>query len=75
MVPVKYLSNFWQTFEMPLINCQSHEVNLILIWFSTCVITNSTGVRIFVITDAKLFVPVVTLSTQDNSKSLQQVWL
>ena len=39
MVPLKYLSNFWRTLEMPLINC---EVNLILTWSSTCVITNST---------------------------------
>ena len=41
MVPLKYLSNFWRTLEMPLINC---EVNLDLTWSSTCVITNSTGV-------------------------------
>ena len=34
MVPLKYLSNFWRTLEMPLINC---EVNLILTWSSTCV--------------------------------------
>ena len=70
MVPVKYLSNFWRTLEMPLINC---EVNLILTWSSTCVITNSTGVGTFAITDKKLYVPVVTLSTQDNSKLLQQL--
>ena len=38
MVPLKYLSNFWRTLEMPLIN---YEVNLILTWSSTCVITNS----------------------------------
>ena len=40
MVPLKYLSNFWRTLEMPLINC---EVNLILTWSSTCVITVSNG--------------------------------
>ena len=40
IVPLKYLSNFWRTFEMPLINC---EVNLILTWYKDCVITNSTG--------------------------------
>ena len=39
-----------------------------LTWSSTCVITDSTGERRFTITDTKLFVPVVTLSTQDNSK-------
>ena len=55
---------------MPLINC---EVNLILTWSSTCAITNSTGVGTFEITDTKLYVPAVTLSTQDNSKLLQQL--
>ena len=70
MVPLKYLSNFWRTLEMPLINCQ---VNLILTWSSTCVITNSTGAGTFAITDTKLYVPVVTLSTQENTKILQQL--
>ena len=40
---------------------------------STCVITNSTGAWRFSITDTKLFVPVVNLSTQDNTKLLQQL--
>ena len=70
MVPLKYLSNFWRTLEMPLINC---EVNLILTWSSTCVITNSNGAGRFAITDRKLYVPVVTLSTQENTKFLQQL--
>ena len=69
MVPSKYLSNFWRTLEMPLINC---GVNLILTW-STCVITNSMGAGRFAITDIKLYFPVITLSTQDNSKLLQQL--
>ena len=73
MVPLKYLSNFWGTLEMPLINC---EVNLILTWSSTCVLI-STGVQNqaarFTITDTKLYVPVVTLSTQENTKFLQQL--
>ena len=70
MVPLKYLSNFWRTLELPLINC---EVNLILTWSSTCVITNSTGAGTFEITDTKLYVPVVTLSTKENAKLLQQL--
>ena len=70
MVPLKYLSNFWRTLEMPLINC---EVNLILTWSSTCVITNSNSAGTFEITDTKLYVPVVTLSTQENTKLLQQL--
>ena len=63
MVPLKYLSNFWRTLEMPLINC---EVNLSLTWSSTCAITNSTAAVRFAITDTRLYVPVVTLSTQEN---------
>ena len=55
---------------MHLINC---EVNLILTWSSTCVITNYTGAGTFAITDTKLYVPVVTLSIQENSKLLQQL--
>ena len=70
IVPSKYLNNFWRTLEMPLINC---EVNLILTWSKDCVITNSTGAGKFKITETKLYVPVVTLSTQDNVKLLQQL--
>ena len=70
MVLLKYLSNFWRTLEIPLINC---EVNIILTWSSTCLISNSTGAGTFQITDTKLHVPVVTLSTQDKSKLLQQL--
>ena len=70
MVPLKYLNNFWRTFEMPLINC---EVNLNLTWSSTCVITDSNGAGTFAITDTKLYVPVLTLSTQENTKFLQQL--
>ena len=70
MVPLKYLSNFWRTLEIPLINC---KVNLILTWSLTCVITTSTGAGICEITETKLYVPVVTLSTQDNTKLLHQL--
>ena len=58
---------------MPLINC---EVNLILTWSSTCVLVstnNANQVATFAITDTKLYVPVVTLLTQENTKFLQQV--
>ena len=55
---------------MSLISC---EVNLILIWSSTCAISNSTGAGRFAITDTRLYVPVVTLSTQDNAKLLHQL--
>ena len=61
MVSLKYLSNFWRTLEMLLINC---EINLINI-------ANQNARS--EITDTKLYVPVVTVSTQDNSKLLQQL--
>ena len=70
VVPLKYSSNFWWTLEMPLINC---EINFILTWSSTCVITNSTPARTFTIADTKCYVPVVTFSTQDNEKLLQKL--
>ena len=70
IVPLKYLSNFWRALEMPLVNC---EVNLILTWPKVCVITNSTGEGKFAITETKLYVSVVTLSTKDNEKLLQQL--
>ena len=55
---------------MPLINC---EVNLVLTWSKDYVIANSTGEGKFKINDAKLYVPVVTFSTQDNAKLIQQL--
>ena len=55
---------------MSLINC---EVNLTLTWSSACVITSSRGAGTFEIRDTKLYAPAVTLSTQDNSKLLQQL--
>ena len=73
MVPLKYLSNFWRTLEMPLINC---EVNIILTWSRNCVIVSSNDAiqnATFAITDTQLYVPVVTLSTQNNAKLLQQL--
>ena len=68
--PLKHLSNFWRTLEMPLIDC---EVNLILTWSKDCVMTNSTGERKFEITETKLYVPVLISSTKDNEKLLQQL--
>ena len=70
IVPLQYLSNFWGALEMPLINC---EVSLFLTRSSTCFITNSTVNGNFAITDAKIYVQVVTLSTKDNVKLIQQL--
>ena len=73
MVPSKYLSNFWRTLEMPLIN---GEDNLILTWSTNCVIiyTNAANQNpTFEITETKLYVPVPTLSMQDNAKLIRQL--
>ena len=70
IVPLKYLSNFWRTLEMPLINC---EVNPILTWSKDCVIINSTGEGKLAITETKLYVSVLPLSTKDKEKLFQQL--
>ena len=82
-VPLKYLSNFWRTFYMPLINC---EVSLILTWFRECVITSmerqvitntqryvSPTNAIFQIRDTKLYILVVALSTENDKRILEQL--
>ena len=72
-VPLKYLSNFWRTLEMPLIN---NEINHIRTWSNRYFIINNPipgQEPTFTITDIKLYVPVVTLSTQDNAKLLEQL--
>ena len=66
-VPIKYLSNFWRSLEMSLINC---KVELSLNWIERCVLTVANTAT-FKITDAKFYVPVVTLSAEDNAKLLK----
>ena len=63
-VPLKYLSNFWRSLEMPLINC---KVELSLKWYERCLLTVANTAT-FKITDAKIYVPIVTLSIEDNAK-------
>ena len=70
MVPLKYLSNFWRSLEIPLINC---EMELILDCSANCAIistNNANQFPTFKITETNLHIPVVTLSTQDDSKLL-----
>ena len=91
VVPLKHLSDFWRTLDMPLFN---YEINLILTWSENCVLTskaqrdkfigtgsdenpqifeiNNPTNAIFKITDTKLYVPVVTLSTKDDNNFLEQ---
>ena len=72
MVPLKYLSMFWRTLEMPLFNC---DTNLNLNCSKNCVIVvnNADQDTTFSITDTKFYISVVTLSTQDNAKLLEQL--
>ena len=64
-VPLKYLSNFWRSLEMPLINC---KVELSLSWNKSCILSSVANDSTFEITDTKLYVPVVTLKTEGNAK-------
>ena len=64
-VPLKYLSNFWRSLEMPLINC---KVELSLKWYKNCILSSAGTAATFTITDTKLYVPIVTLKIEDNAK-------
>ena len=65
VVPLKYLSNSWRLLEMPLINC---KVELSLKWYENCMLSNLFEDSTFTITDAKLYVPIITLSAEDSAK-------
>ena len=65
---LKYLHKFWRT--VSLINC---DININLSCLGHCVISDATRTTTFEITDTKLYVAVVLLSPQDNSKLLQQL--
>ena len=66
VVPLKYLINFFRSLEMPLINC---KIKSNLTWK-----TESTGAgeAVFIINDTKVYVPVVTLSKEDNKDFIEQ---
>ena len=88
VAPLKYLSNFWRSLNISLINCKTE---LILTWFKNCVLiskasrevnygadpvvrkTDNPQNAIFEITDTRLYVPVVTLSKENNIKLLKQL--
>ena len=76
VVPLKYLSNFFRSLEMPLINCKT---KLNLTWKKECVLStlnddaaNPENNAVFIINDTKLYVPVVTLSKEDNKDFIEQ---
>ena len=68
-VPLKYLSNFFRSLEMPLVNC---KIKLNLTWKKECVLSTGAGEALFIINDTKLYVPVVALSKEDNKNFIKQ---
>ena len=69
VVPLKYLSNFFRSLEMPLINC---KIKLNLTWKKECVLSTDAGNAVFIINDTKMYVPVVTLSKEGNKDFIEQ---
>ena len=65
IVPLKYISLFFRSLELPLIDTKLY---IQLDYTKNFVISNSPGVTTFKITKAELYVPVVTLKTEDNNK-------
>ena len=57
VVPLKYLSNFFRSLEMPLINC---KIKLDLTWKKECVLSTDAGDAVFIINNTKMYDPVVT---------------
>ena len=76
VIPLKFLSNFWRTLSILLINC---EIELVLHWSKNCVLadvteTNNPPTELELqITDTRLYVPVVTLSTENDKKLLEKL--
>ena len=69
-VPLRYLSNFWRSLEMPLINSKIHlELN----WTKSCAMSDIAGETTLYITNTNLYVLIVTLSTKDNVKLTKQL--
>ena len=58
VVPLKYLSNFFRSLEMP--------------WKKECVLSTGAGEAVFIINDTKWYVPVVTFSKEDNEDFIEQ---
>ena len=69
VVPLKYLSNFFRSLEMPLINC---KIKLNLTWKKECVLSTDAGDAVFIINDTKLYFPVVILSKEDNKDFIEK---
>ena len=60
---------FFRSLDMPLINC---KIKLNLTWKKECVLSTDAGNAVFIINDTKMYVPVVTLSKEDNKDFIEQ---
>ena len=69
-VPLKYLSNYFRSLEMPLINCKIH---IELSWTNNCVMSAIVGATSFKIASTNVYVSIVTLSTKDNVNLTKQL--
>ena len=77
VIPLKYLSNLFRSLKIPLINC---KIKLNLTWKKECVLSTDNDVAapnlgnnpVFIINDTKLYIPVVTLSKEDNKDFIEQ---
>ena len=88
-MPLKYLRNFWRTLDIPLINCEvslalSWSATCVITSLEKRLVTAAQGDNAtvyddsptdatFKITDSKLYVPVVTLSAENDNKLLEQL--
>ena len=65
VVPLKHISNFFRNLEMPLINTKLYmELN----WIKYSVLSSINQNSIFQITKGELYIPVVTLNTENNNE-------
>ena len=69
VIPLKYLSNFFRSLEMPLIN---FKIKLNLTWKKECALSTDDGNAVFIINDTKMYVPVVTLSKEGGKDFIEQ---
>ena len=76
VIPLKHLSNFWRALNLPLINC---EGELVLTRSKNCVLADMTAANDppteleFQKTDTKLYVPVVSLSKENDKKTFRTI--
>ena len=84
VIPLKHLSNFWSSLNIPLINC---KVELILTWSKNCVLADMANIDVegdnptivapsgatSKTEDTKLYVPIVTLTKENDAKLSEQL--